>query len=304
MTKNSIFYIFLLSFFSIGLSAQGLLNELEEMNGAETEYAFATFKGTKVVNLQSVELPGKGDLQYSILHRFGAFNQDFFYNFFGLDNAQIRMTLDYSPTDWLNLGLGHSSFQKVYDAYGKVRLLRQSKGAVELPISMVFYSGIFIDGIRFQEDLSYEFTDRLAYTSELIIARKFNSNFSAEIVPTYTHFNFVEDADWSNDIFAVGLAARYKISKMHAISFEYVHQLNPNEYLDSETNEMTAFNNALSIGFDIETGGHVFQLFLTNSRGTSEPNVFAETPGSWLDGDIHFGFNISRVFTVKKPKIE
>ncbi len=135
----------------------------------------------------------------------------------------------------------------------------------------------------------------------MVIARKFNKKFSAELVPTLIHLNVVEQKNFSNDVFAMGLGARYKITNMHAITFEYVHQFNPFTYADENGNTQD-YNNSLSVGFDIETGGHVFQLFLTNSPGVSEPLIFTDTRTSWLDGDIHFGFNISRVFTIVRPK--
>ncbi len=282
-----------------------LLAELEAEAIPETNYTFATFKGTRIVNLQSNELPAKGVLQYMILHRFGAFNEDFFYNFLGLHNAQVRLTLDYGITDWLNVGIGQSSFQKMYDGFVKYRLLRQSTGKVNMPVSITGFSSLFYTAQRFNDGFDRPVDTRLSFVHELVIARKFNKNFSAEIVPTLVHYNLVDAASQSNDVFAIGIGARYKITKMHALSIEYVPQLTPYKIQDLNDNNQLVTknsNNALSVGFDIETGGHVFQLFLTNSRGVADPLVFTQTPGSWLDGDIHFGFNISRVFTIVRPK--
>lgn len=291
------------SLFAINASAQDdLLGMLEEQQKPETEYAFATFKGTRVVNLHSPELPGKGVLQYTILHRFGAFNEDFFYNFLGLDNAQVRLTLDYSPMEWLNVGLGHSSFQKVYDGFVKYRLFRQSKGKKNMPVSIVGFSSIYYSAQRFTDDFPHNDSERLSYVHELVVARKFSKRFSMELVPTVVHYNVVDTRDDNNDLYALGAAARYKFTHQHSINIEYIHQFNPNQFFDAEANEMVNYENALSIGFDIETGGHVFQLFVTNSRGVAEPYVIGQTPGRWSDGDLHFGFNISRVFTIKKPK--
>ncbi len=308
MTKSNIIKGGLLTgllfcFTQFGAQAQDdLLDMLEDEQGPTTEYAFATFKGTKIVNLQSPELPGKGVLQYTILHRFGSFSDDFFYNFLGLDNAQVRLTLDYSICDWLNIGIGHSGVNKVYDGFVKYRLFRQSKGAKNFPFTITGFSGLYYSALRFPEGVPFNESDRLSYVHELVVARKFNQKFSAEIVPTVTHFNLVDSADFSNDVYSIGLAARYKFTRMHSINVEYVYQLNPNSFLDPENNNLSPYPNALSVGVDIETGGHVFQLFLTNSRGVSEPYVFSQSTGNWLDGDIHFGFNISRVFTIKRPK--
>jgi len=304
MTK---LYFLLILALSLNLSAQDdLLAELEATSLPATEYAFATWKGTKVVNLQTNEMPGEGVLQYTILHRFGAFNQDFVYNFFGLDNALVRLTLDYSPKDWLNVGLGHTGFLKTYDAFAKYRLTRQSKGEKNMLVSITGFSSVYYANQKFNDNLERATNTRFSFVNELIIARKFTPNFSAQIVPTLVHFNLVETPNDNNTVFALGLAARYKITKMHAITIEYVPQFNANSFPEfGPSGAITGasdFTNALSIGLDIETGGHVFQLFVTNAQGVAEPYVFAQNQGSWLEGDLHFGFNISRVFTIKKKK--
>lgn len=307
MTKN-LFQTLALVFSLSSLYAQDdLLAELEQ-DASKTQYAFATWKGTKVVNLQTNELPGKGVLQYTILHRFGAFNDDFFYNFLGLDNAQVRLTLDYSPTSWLNLGVGHTGFLKTYDFFAKYRLVRQSSGAKNMPVSITGFSSAYYSAQRYNDGLERGVGRRMSYVNELVIARKFNQSFSAQLVPTLIHSNLVQRGVDNNTLFALGIAARYKITHMVALTAEYVPVLNPNQYPEVPVDPLALpanpnfvnFNNALSFGLDIETGGHVFQLFVTNARGVAEPYAFGRNQGSWLDGDIHFGFNISRVFTVAR----
>tara|TARA_R110002096_G_scaffold436050_1_gene666220 strand:- start:160776 stop:161699 length:924 start_codon:yes stop_codon:yes gene_type:complete len=303
MLKNKLSFLFAILFITPTLYAQDdLLESLESEEEPEIIYAFATFKGTKVVNLQSPELPHKGVLQYVISHRFGSFNDDFLYNFAGLDNAQIRMSFDYSVLDWLNVGVSHASFRKMYDGFVKYRLARQSKGAKNFPITITGFSGIYYQSLRFTDGLPHNETERYRYVNQLVLARKFNSNFSAAITPTHVHNNIVDLESFDNSVFAIGLGARYKFTPMHALNIEYIHQLNPYTFEDADGN-IQDMRNSLSIGFDIETGGHVFQLFLTNSQAISEPLVISDTQNSWLDGDIHFGFNISRVFTIKRPKL-
>ncbi len=295
-----------LFFFSaLSLSAQDdLLAELEGEQEETIDYTIATFKGTKIFNLQSNEIPGKGVLQYMILHRFGSFQDDFFYNFLGLNNAEVRLQLDYSFTDWLNVGVAQASaFPRSFDGFVKYKILRQKSGAQNFPFSLTGYNNLNYRFERWPEDgLPRNESDRLSYTHSLILARKFSPDFSLELVPTVVHFNIVDSADDSNDLFALGVGGRYKLTQSLALSVEYIHQFNPYQRMNTETNQMEDFKNVLSIGVDIETGGHVFQLFFTNSRGVADPYVIAQTPGSWADGDIHFGFNISRVFTIVRPK--
>jgi hypothetical protein len=300
--KNELLALLLLLNFSFLQAQDDLLAELEAQSVPEKDYVLATWKGTKVVNLQTNEMPAPGVLQYSILHRFGSFSDDFFYNFMGLNNAQVRLTLDYTPVEWLNLGLGQTGFLRTYDAYAKYRLTRQSKGQRAFPLSITGFSALYYSAQRYNDELPRTTGDRFSFVNELIIARKFTKNFSAQLVPTVVHFNLVENRRQNNTILALGLAARYKFTPMHALTVEYVPQLNGNQYVDAASGELKPYTNALSVGVDIETGGHVFQLFVTNARGVAEPFVFAQNDGSWLEGDLHFGFNISRVFTIVKPK--
>ncbi len=298
--KRSLLTGFFLLFAFSGFGQDDLLKMLEDEQGPQTEYTFATFKGTRIVNLQSNELTAKGEMQFLILHRFGSFNDDYFYNFFGLNVAEVRLTVDYSPLDWLNLGLGYASATpRTYDGFVKYRLARQSKGKVNFPVSITGYSGLFYTAERFPDDgLPRNESERFNYVHQLVVARKFSPEFSMELVPALTHFNLVDRISDNNDIISIGMAARYKISPQHAISVEYVHPLNPNAFTNLAEGTQENYRGALSLGFDIETGGHVFQLFFTNSRAVAEPFVFAQTPGSWMDGDIHFGFNISRMFNI------
>ncbi|MCH8554397.1 MAG: DUF5777 family beta-barrel protein [Schleiferiaceae bacterium] len=278
-----------------------LFDLLDEPERESTDYTIATFKGTRIVNMQTNELPAAGVLQFMIQHRFGAINDDFLYNFFGLDRADIRMGFDYSFTDWLNIGVGRSSIGKTYDGFLKLRLARQATGKKSFPISITAYSATNVITQRFPSDLPTNFTDRLNYTHQIIFARKFSESFSLQIAPTIVHFNLVDAASIPNDVFSLGIGGRYKLTKRVSLNLEYYFSPNPHETVVG--NETIPFKNPLSIGFDIETGGHVFQLFLTNARGMTDPQVIANTAGEWLNGDIYFGFNLSRVFTVKKPKL-
>lgn len=310
MKKNKLLLrILFIGVFSFALgqaqAQDDLLDMLEDEQGETTEYAFATFKGTRAINLQSTELPSKGVLQYIFMHRFGSFSDDFLYNMLGMNTAEVALQLDYGLTDWLNLGVfSGTAYPRTYTGFVKYRLFRQSKGAKNMPFSLVGYSAMTYNYERY--DAEFNESDRFSFTNQLIIARKFTQRFSLEIVPTHVHFNIVSRESESNDIFSVGTAARFKLTKQLSLSAEYIAQINP------LTTNITRLGpgitdqknyNALSMGVDIETGGHVFQIFLTNSSGVADPYIIAQTPGSWKNGDIHIGFNISRVFTIVRPKL-
>jgi hypothetical protein len=171
-----------------------------------------------------------------------------------------------------------------------------------MPISMVLYSTLNYTTLKWNDGLPHNTSDRLSYSYQLVLARKFGERFSFEVVPTLVHYNLVQTKAQSNDVFAVGFAGRIKLTQRVAFTAEYMLQTPSNTYFDQTTQQEVPFNNSLSIGFDVETGGHVFQFHLTNSRGLPDPEWIGRTVGSWGNGDIYFGFNISRVFTIVKPK--
>ncbi len=289
--KSLILPVFLLLVSSIHLYAQddllGLLGEEET-----TDYTTASFKTNRVINLHSLENTAGGVLDFKISHRFGTLNGGF-YELFGLDNASIRLGLDYGVTDRLTVGVGRSSFQKAYDGFVKYKFLRQSTGKRNMPITAALLLTSAIQTLKWENpDRDNHFSSRLYYTTQLIIGRKFSESFTLQLSPTMVHRNLVKTNAEKNDVYALGAAGRIKLSKRIALNAEYIYLL-PNQVADG-------INNSLSAGFDIETGGHVFQLHFTNSTSMIEKGFITETTNSWSNGGIHFGFNVSRVFTVKR----
>jgi len=275
-----------------------ILKQLEkEMSGDEkdkTEYATATFKTTRLINGHTVENVGKGVLDVKISHRFGNLN-DGGYELFGLDKATMRMGMDYGITPYLMVGFGRSTFEKTYDAFAKLKILRQSSGKRKMPVTISYVPTIALKTIKDAEpDKTNYYTSRLFFTHQLIIGRKFSEGTSLQIMPTFVHQNLVALEKEPNDLFAIGIGGRQKLTKRISLNVEYYYQL-PDYKLTGRTN-------SLSVGFDIETGGHVFQLHFTNSPGMNERTFISDTKGEWGKGDILFGFNISRVFTIGKNK--
>jgi hypothetical protein len=262
---------------------------MESMEQPEINYATAGFKTTRVINSHSFENAGAGVLDVKISHRFGFLNSGG-YELFGLDNASIRIGADYGITKQLMVGFGRSSFEKTYDAFVKYKFLRQSTGKRNMPISAAFVSSIALKTIKPTDPEDPNFlSSRVYYTNQLIVGRKFSESFTLQLMPAILHRNLVLTAAEPNDIFAIGIAGRHKLTKRVAINAEYYYLINQTD---------PDIHNSFSIGFDLETGGHVFQLHFTNSTSMIEKGYMTETVGDWLNGDIHFGFNISRVFTI------
>ena len=271
-----------------------LENEMIGDSKSKTTYTTATFKTTRLINGHTVENVGKGVLDVKISHRFGKLNNGS-YELFGLDNATMRMGFDYGINRYLMIGIGRSTFEKTYDGYFKLKLLRQSSGKRRMPVTISYVPTVALKTLKFEDpDRKNYFTSRLFFTHQLIIGRKFSESTSIQLMPTYVHRNLVKLATEPNGLMAVGIGGRQKVSKRISLNAEYYYQLP--EY------KLTGTTNSLSLGVDIETGGHVFQLHFTNSRGMNERTFISETTGTWEKGDIYFGFNISRVFTVGKRK--
>ena len=257
------------------------------------EYTSAIFKTTRIANGHSIENTGKGVLDFRVSHRFGRINQGI-EDFFGLDNATTRIGFDYGLTNWLMIGIGRSTYLKEFDGFFKTRLFRQVDND-GMPIGLSYMGAISVQAntVPVPNEKEYFFSNRLAYINQLLIARKFNQMFSLQLMPTHVHYNLVQLKDDPNDVIAIGLGGRIKLTNRVAFNGEYYYVVG---------DKIKGTRNSLTLGFDIETGGHVFQLMFSNSTGITERNTIGMTDGNWADGDIHFGFNISRVFTIVKPK--
>ncbi len=245
----------------------------------------ATFKTTRVVTAQSIENLPAGVLDFRVSHRFNTL-QNGFNDFFGLDGATTKLMFDYGLTDRIMIGVGRSSFNKEIDGYAKIRLLQQRTSGLPLSVS-------YVGAIGLRTNNGYSASQNLSYTHQLLIARKFSDRFSLQLSPTWSHYNLVPLQADPNSIFALGVGGRIRISRRVTFNAEYFPVLG---------DRLTGTTDALAIGFDIETGGHVFQLHFTNSPGMTARSYIGETRGKVTDGDIRFGFNISRVFTIVKPR--
>jgi hypothetical protein len=275
-------------------SQDSLLTMLEDsaQHQSTTFPVKGTFKAIHLINTQTVESPAKQDLNFIIMHRFGKIN-DGAYNFFGLDNASIRLGLDYGLTDRLAIGIGRSSLEKTFDGYVKYLLFQQTDGATKFPVTI---SGLAsIQHLTLRSGTFVSAQNKTTYVTQLLIAKKLTQALSLQIVPTYIHYNRYPALKSAKEVFAVTAGGRLKFTKRISLTAEY-------NYLVPGMLDALDLNNSLSLGFDIETGGHVFQLVFTNSGGMIESQYMGKTDGTWGDGDIYFGFNISRNFSFGKDR--
>lgn len=279
----------------LGYSQDDLMSILDEEVEEEIEYVAYTFKSTRIINGHSIERMQARQLDFRINHRFGEVNAGA-YELWGLDNALINFVLEYGVTDRIMVGLRRGTYQKTYDGSLKFTLLRQSKGKRVMPVSVSYFTDMSINTLKITNpEIENLFKHRLSFCHQLLVARKFNEKLSLQISPSFVHRNRVNYNE-ENDVIAAGIGGRYKLTRRLSLTGEY--------FWASHVANSDAFHYPLAVGCDLETGGHVFQLFLTNSRPMVEKGFIAETTGDWLDGGIYFGFNISRVFAIKKRKSE
>lgn len=285
---------FLMFFVGTHLFAQDDLLSLLGKQEKKKEYVTNAFKSSRVINGHSMEFIGKGVMDVRILHRFGPVNSGF-NNLFGLDQANMRFGFDYGISNRLTIGFGRSNVGKEWDGFIKFRPLWQSTGPGASPVSIVLVTGATVSSLPWADPTRKNyFTSRMAFYNEIIFGRKFNERFSFQLSPVFVHRNLVPLATDANDIYALGTGMRFKLSKRVAFVADYhyiVHGLNKEIYKDP-----------LSVGFDIETGGHVFQLHFSNATGMNEKSFIANTTDSWGKGQVRFGFNLSRVFTISNGK--
>lgn len=271
-----------------------LLNMIDDPNARKPTPVYATFKSTRVVNMQSSETVKARHLDFRIQHRFGPVKNGA-YDLFGLDGATIRISLEYGILDRIMVGLGRSTTGKTYDGFVKAKLLQQKKNGT--PIGIAFLGSTAINTLSWEDPARNNFfSSRLAYCGQLIFTRKMNDHFSLLVSPTLVHYNLVPNSKTPNDIYAIGLGTSIKISRSTRFNIEYIPRLNGRDE-PKLGNGDPQYNDAIAFGFDIETGGHVFQLHFTNATGMIEQQFVGRNMNPLGFSELRFGFNISRTFS-------
>ena len=278
-------------------TASSLLSLIESDD--EINYTKYSFKTNRIINLHSLENTAAGVMDFKISHRFSTIDEGI-YNLFGIDQATLRIGFDFGLTDQLSVGVNRNSVKKAYDGFLKYKFLRQSTGKRNMPISAAIILGAAVETQK-PDDPTREnyFSSRLFYTTQLLIGSKLNDYITLELAPSYVHRNLVKTTDEKNDVFALGIGGRVRLTRRMTFNAEYVYVL-PNQLAPN-------FKNSMSVGLDIETGGHVFQLHFTNSTSMSEYGFITQTENNWGKNAVRFGFNVSRVFTLwggKKDEIK
>jgi hypothetical protein len=280
---NKYFFIYFGLIFSV--FAQDDLLDLINEEPASLLPVTATFKATRIVNSQSIELARPKTLEFMIQHRFGSMKNGF-YDLFGMDGAAMRFDLKYGINRRISVGAGRSSLNKNYDVFSKIKVLNQTN---VFPIAMALFTKIEIETLKRENDISDKLVNRLTYDTQLLIARKLSENVSFQFMPTWIHHNLVKTFDDDHDLFSMGVGGRLKFTKQISINADRFFPLGDRD---------TDFTQSWGVGFDIQTGGHVFQIMVTNVQGSYESAYIENASGTIDEMNIYLGFNITRVFSL------
>jgi hypothetical protein len=288
--KKIVCLILFLGFYNAAFAQDDLMKSLDSSNvDAKQEMNTGTaFKALQIENLQSTKTPAKHEFYMIVSHRFGALggeDVDFFDNFFGMDKATTKLGFIYGLNNWLSLGASRQA-PKLYELTAKYRLALQSEN---MPVTLVGYNSVNINTALKQATYpDIKFNDKLSYTTQLLISRMITDKLSLELAGIWVHKNLIEPSSENKNDQNLAAGGRYKISNRVSINGEYGYRMN--------SSSTKSYYNPVSLGVDIDTGGHVFQLVLSNSQKMNDVGYFTNTSGQIGEGGIFFGFNMYRVF--------
>ncbi len=308
--KKILLYLMLACGFFLKASAQDdLLGDLvkDDASKVKQNLTTATFKSTRIINMQSVEMTGKGNLEFMVSHHFGNFWKEGgglknLAQLFGFNAgvASTYLSFDYSFTDYMNLGFAMTGDSK-YETWAKFRLLRQQTGKKTVPVTVDYLALMSVDAADgpSPDDNTW---NRFAFMHQLLIARKFSEKFSLQLNPTYIHYNVVPyGINNVNNIFSMGFGGRYKLSHKTAITFEYSHQFNGyKNLLDESASAVNYVPDLVSLGYDWDTGGHIFQFFLTSTTSSQNIAQLTTNTNDFAKGNFSLGFTLNRSYGIKK----
>ncbi|SMO40854.1 DUF5777 family beta-barrel protein [Fodinibius sediminis] len=264
------------------IAVTGLQAQMQRQRVAVASTVDDAFWTPTLITQPTTEHIPARNLNVTIMHSFGIATTDAISNFFGFDNVQnVRLGLDMGLTNRWSVGIGRSSQLNVVDIRTKYALFQQDS-LKKMPVSISLQGDL---GIITQENRQ-PLSDDVSIASSLIFSRKFSKRFSLQILPTYAHFNRY-NAIGSQNLFALGMGMAIHLSKRYALTAEYYPVLG--EHLPGT-------KNAFSLGMNIQTGGHVFQLFFTSTEWHLQQFVIADNDQQFWAGDFRFGFNVNRIF--------
>ena len=258
----------------VGLAQEDdLLKELDNLNQNETIFELPAFKALQIGNLQSTKVVDNAELYMVVAHRFGTLENGID-DFFGLDQANTKIQLLYGLLPNLQVGISRDSYEKTYSGTAKYKLFRQSN---KVFANLSLYASVDINSqLKTSVYPGLKTSDRFSYTAQILASRSFSQKLSLQLAPIFVRHN-LQDLNYTitptyNQIL-LGFGGRYKLLKRLSFNLDYAYNFSKNSN--------SLYYNPLTMGIDIETGGHVFQLLFTNSRASNDSSFLTETTGDW-----------------------
>jgi len=284
MKKSKIFFGLLL-IYTFSFSQENLLEELENKSENKTTNKVSAFKGIKVVNNQSTKQAGEEELYLYVSHRFGSIKGGI-KTLFGLDIANTKIELLYGVSNNIQIGFSRESLKKIYSLNTKYRVTEQNS---KFPFnSSLYFSYNYNSSLSEEIYTTLSNYDRNIFFGQLLMSKSLGNKLSIQLSPSFAKKGFNETIFEEENNFILGIASSYRITSRLAFNIEYSANL--------DRPKISPFNDVLSFGIDIETGGHVFQLLFSNTQTIDNVSVMTDAEGSWKEGKIYFGFNVLRVF--------
>jgi len=307
MKKNSLLMVACLSCWFVTMAQND--SSAVEKEVPKPKYARATFNATKIINLQSTEIVQEGILQFMVSHHFSYLwnkdqsTEDNLAQFLGVNSgvAQTYLSFDYSVNEYANLGFALAGRSR-YEGWAKFRITRQQTGVKDIPVSVTWYSLANVDFAQDKETGSQ--WDKWSYLHQVLIARKMSDKISLQLVPSLVYLNNVPyGINNSNFIWSIGIAGKWKAKPKMNVTWEYTRQLNMYKNIIDKSGAITNYSpDLLSLGIELNTGGHLFQFYVGNTLHSSSIDQLARNTGYIKDGNFAFGFTINRSMDLRKEK--
>ncbi len=280
------FVLFLLTLSCVQAQDEDTKDDTKKEEQSDKKPAKPAFESAQLMDLQSVLVPTAKTFEFNIQHRFGTVENGIsdVYGMYG--TANIRLGFSYTPMKNLSVGFGYTKFKHQLDLNLKYSILRQRKDW-SIPVSVTYFGNTAMD-TRENDNIEKD-VHRLSFYHELSIATRLNSKISLQVTPSFTHYNAV-DSLYKNDMIAVAIAGRYKFSPQGSIMISYVQQLT------NHSDPNFTLRPGFTIGYEVATSGHAFQIFFTNFQGILPQENISYNTYDFFKGEFLIGFNITRLW--------
>jgi hypothetical protein len=278
----------------LGMMPFSLFAQLERNLANANQPVELIFHAPRHINLLTVEPLSKKSMHFAIMHTFGPLDGGI-QNLFGLDNgANIQFSFEFALSDKLSVAASRSSRDKVYNVFGRYHILQQTQnGKIPFSLSLAGGAGANSSNYDFLPEPAPNFSERMSYFGQVMLARKFSKKISVQVTPMMAYFEdprpIYQIEGTENFYLALGFSGKLKVTDRSSLTLQYIPNLN------------TDLRDNFGIGWDVEAGGHVFQMYFVTSQALNEQYLLAGGNGT-IGDEFRLGFNVNRIFATGQRK--